>query len=192
MSAQTITQQVRWQDFSVRSEVDTVLEMARQQGWQDCEVFGSGAMIMQPQEAQGWKLIPADMYEYSIPLKAARRVLQVINAGVRVQGVIIADDQRREVVTPPPAPDSPSVLLEWARLLADRAAKALLLVLAAGMLIFLAGMAYILLTAAPLLIGMLVLGAFMGAGTKYDPKLVILVDDGSGGSAWIALFTWYD
>lgn len=191
MSAQTITQQVRWQDFSVRNEVDTVLEMARQQGWQDCEVFGSGTMIMQPQEAQGWKLIPADMYEYSIPSDAARRVLQVINAGVRVQGVIIADDQRREVVTPPPAPDSPSVPLEWARPLAARAAKALLwLVVAAVMLIFLAGMVYILLTAAPLLIGMLVLGAL--TGTKYDPKLVILVDDGRGGSAWIALFTWYD
>jgi putative transposon-encoded protein len=193
MSAQTITQQVRWQDFIVRNEVDTVLEIARRQGWQDCKVFGSGAMITHPREAQGWKLIPADMYEYSIPSEAASRVVQVINAGVRVQGVIIADDQRREKATPPAAPESPSVPLEWVKPLAARAAKALLrLAAAAGMLILAAGLAYILLTAAPLLIGVLVLVAFTGMGTEYDPKLVILVDDGSGGSTWIDLFTWYD
>ena len=191
MSAQTITQQVRWQDFSVRTEADTVLEMARQQGWQECEIFGSGAMITHPQEAQGWKLFPADMYEYSIPSEAARRVLRVINAGVRIQGVIIADDQRREAPTPPPAPESTSKLLEWAKPLAAWAGSALLkLVVAAGILVFVAGMAYILLMMAPLLIGMLMLGAF--PGINYDPKLVILVDDGNGGSAWIALFTWYE
>jgi hypothetical protein len=190
MSAQTITQQIRWQDLSVRTETDTVMEIARRQGWQDCEIFGNGAMITSPQEARGWKLIPANMYEYSIPTEAARRVLQVINAGVRVQGVIIADDQRRKAM-PPPAPDNPGKPLEWVGPLAARAGKALLcLAGAAAMLAFVAGFVSILLMGWPLLIGMLVLVAF--TGTNYDPKLVILVDDGSGGSAWIALFTWYE
>ncbi len=188
MSAQTVTQQVRWQDLSVRTEIDTVMEIARRQGWQDCEIFGSGAMITSPQEERGWKLIPADMYEYSIPPEAARRVLQVINAGVRVQGVIIADDQRREAPTPP---DNPGKSLEWVGPLAAQAGKALLcLVGAAAMVAFVAGIVSILLMGWPLVIGMLVLGAF--SGVKFDPKLVILVDDGSGGSAWIALFTWYE
>lgn len=191
MSAQTITQQVRWQDLSVRAEIDTVMEIARRQGWQDCEIFGSGAMITGPQEARGWKLIPADMYEYSIPPEAARRVLQLINAGVRVQGVIIADDQRREAPAPPA---SPGKSLEWVGPLAARAGKVLLcLVGAAAILAFVAGIVSILLMGWPLLIGILVLGVF-GAltGVNYDPKLVILVDDGSGGIAWIALFTWYE
>ncbi len=191
MSAQTNTQQVRWQDLSVRTEIDTVMEIARRQGWKDCEIFGSGAMITDPGEARGWKLIPADMYEYSIPPEAASRVLQVINAGVRVQGVIIADDQRREAPTPPPEPDSPSKPLEWVGPLAARAGKVLLwLAGAAVILAVIAGIVSILLMGWPLLIGMLVLMAF--TGTNYDPKLVILVDDGNGGSAWIALFTWYD
>jgi hypothetical protein len=131
------------------------------------------------------------MYEYSIPVEAARRVLQVINAGVRVQGVIIADDQRRKASAPPPAPDSPGKPLEWIGPLAAEAGKALLwLAGAAVVLAFVAGLVYIMLMAAPLLIGLMVLGAF--AGNSYDPKLVILVDDGNGGSAWISLFTWYD
>jgi hypothetical protein len=181
MSAQTITQQVRWQDLSVRSERDIVMEMARRQGWHDCEIFGSGDMITGPQEERGWKLIPADIYEYSIPAEAARRVLQVI----------IADDQRRKTPTAPPALRSRGKSLEWVGPLAARAGKALLgLAGAAAMLAFVAGIVYILLMAPLLLIGMMVLGAF--AGTHYDPKLVILVDDGNGASAWIALFTWYD
>ncbi len=189
MSDQTITQQVRWQDLKVRSEADLVMELARRQGWQDCGSFGSGAMITSPQEARGWKLIPADMYEYSIPVEAARRVMQVINAGVRIQGVIIADDQRREAPTPPPEPDSQA--LDWIGPLAAQAGKALLwLAGAAAMLAFVAGMASIMLIAAPVLVIMMMLGG--STGTSYDPKLVILVDDGNGGSAWIDLFTWYD
>jgi hypothetical protein len=37
-----------------------------------------------------------------------------------------------------------------------------------------------------------VAGAGTGTGVKYDPKLVILVDDGRGGTVWISLLTWYD
>ena len=100
MFTQPNTQLVQWQDFKVRSEVDVVLEIAHQKGWKDCEIFGNGDMITQPLESMGWKLIPADLYEYSIPAEGVDRVLQTINAGVRIQGVIIADDNRRK--EPPP------------------------------------------------------------------------------------------
>ena len=40
-----ITQKVRWQDLKVKNEVETVLEIAHQEGWEDCEIFGYGDMI---------------------------------------------------------------------------------------------------------------------------------------------------
>ena len=51
MSTQTLGPQVRWQDLRMRSEIELVLEIAKQQGWDDCEVFGSGDMITQPQDS---------------------------------------------------------------------------------------------------------------------------------------------
>jgi hypothetical protein len=164
--------------------------MARRQGWRDCEIFGNGEMITGPQEARGWKLIPADTYESAIPAEAARRVLQMINSGVRIQGVIIADDQRRKA-PPLSAPASPRKSLAWVRPLAARVGKTLLgLIGAAALLAVLAGFVYVLVMAPLLVIGLMLLGCF--AGTNFDPKLVILVDDGNGGSSWISLFTWYD
>ena len=109
MFTQPTTQLVQWQDFKVKSEVDIVLEIAHQKGWKDCEIFGHGDMITQPLESKGWKLIPADLYEYSIPAEGVDRVLKTINAGVRIKGVIIADDERKSA--PPPAPARPSISL---------------------------------------------------------------------------------
>ncbi len=53
MFTESTTQQVQWQDFIVKSEVDVVFEMARQKGWKDCEIFGYGDMITQPLEFKG-------------------------------------------------------------------------------------------------------------------------------------------
>ncbi len=47
-------------------------------------------------------------------------------------------------------------------------------------------------------IGLLLFGMASGTGTStsegydYDPKLVVVVDDGEGGTTWISLYTWYD
>lgn len=108
MTTQTIVEQVRWQDLKIRGEIDTVLEIAKQHGWNDCEIFGYGDMLTEPQESMGWDLIPADLYEHSIPPEAVRRLHQLINAGIRVQGVIIADDQCKTTApasAPAPAPE---------------------------------------------------------------------------------------
>jgi hypothetical protein len=211
MSTQTIPRQVRWQDLTVMSEIDIVLEIARRQNWKDYEIFGHGDMITQPQDSNGWKLIPADQYEYSIPTEAVSRVHQLINAGVRIQGVIIADDVRREipaptsVTTPVPAPvhaptsARPKVSLQPIKTALSSVGKTLLkLILIAGVIAFL-GLIVVslvalikfmpwLLLVAPLLI----IGAVSSTGTKYDPKLIILVDDGSGIAVWVSLFTWYE
>jgi hypothetical protein len=198
MFTQTATQLVQWQDLKVRSEVDIVLDLANQKGWKDCEIFGSGDMITQPLDSNGWTLIPADLYEYSIPAQGADRVLQAINAGVRIKGVIIADDQRRTEPTPSRfkvfLQSAGAVLSSMGKVLLGWLGKAMLGlllvagVIAIGCLIFLAitklGLA---------ILGIAFLGMlFSGTATDYDPKLIILVDDGNGGTEWISLFTWYD
>ena len=113
MPTLTIAEQVRWQDLKVRGEIDIVFEIAKREGWDDCEVFGYGDMLTEPRESMGWDLIPADLYEHSIPPEAVGRLHQIIDAGIRVQGVIIADDQRKTqpALVPAPAPAKPRLSL---------------------------------------------------------------------------------
>jgi len=189
MSTQPVNQQVRWQDLNVRNEIDVVLEIAQREGWKDCEIFGRGDMITRPRELMGWKLIPADLYKYSIPREAVGRLYQIINAGVRIQGVIIADDERRKEATPTPA--NPKVLRPSVKKIVSSIGKALLrLIFVVGAIAVIALFALSIIYVAPILILGLLIGAVTGA--DYDPKLVILVDDGKGGTAWVSLFTWYD
>ena len=172
MFTQPGTQLVRWQDLKVKSEVDIVFEIAAQKGWKDCEIFGYGDMITQPLESMGWKLIPADLYEYSIPAEGVERVLQIINAGVRIKGIIIADDKRR--TAPPPAPASLHVSLPPAETVFSWIGKALL-----GLLKV---VGFILVSPIILLAALL----------SFDPKLIILVDDGNDHTVWVSLLTWYE
>ena len=192
MFTQPTTQQVQWQDLKVISEVDLVLQIAQHNGWKDCEIFGHGDMITQPQESNGWILIPADLFEYSIPAEGVDRILQIVNAGVRIQGVIIADDQRR--TNPSPIPAKPGVSLPSARAVFSMIGKVLLgLVVIAGVAL----LGLTLVAATIILAPLLILGAAMDHNPKlidwdYDPKLIILVDDGNGGIAWISVLTWFD
>ena len=183
MFTQPTTQQVQWQDLKVISEADLVLKIAQQNGWKDCEIFGSGDMITQPLESMGWNLIPADLFEYSIPDAGVDRILQIINAGVRIQGVIIADDLRK--TKPPLIPAKPGVSLPSTRTVFSILGK-LLLGFIVIIWVALFGFTFVVgaLIFAPLLI--------LGAAFDHDPKLIILVDDGNGGLAWISVLTWFD
>ena len=241
MPTLTIAEQIRWQDLKVRGEIDIVFEIAKREGWDDCEVFGYGDMLTEPRESMGWDLIPADLYEHSIPPEAVGRLHQIIDAGIRVQGVIIADDQRKAqpVLAPAPAPAKPrlslsflkpvmhgigkavtgiirtagavasffgSALVGLAGAVASFIGKALLGLICVAAAISVAGFAYYVLS--HFLWMMIPLGIFMligacsstnpgtGANTSweydYDPKLVVLVDDGTGRTVWVSLYTWYD
>ena len=182
MSTQTLTQQVRWQDLTVMSEIDIVLEIARRQNWKDYEIFGHGDMITLPQDSKGWKLIPADQYEYSIPAEAVSRVHQLINAGVRIQGVIIADDLRREIParTPvttlvlAPTPAQPKVSLQPIKTALSSVGKTLLgLILIAGVIA---------------VVGLIVVS--LVALIKVMPWLLLLAPLlllGGGRAAWVCL-----
>jgi hypothetical protein len=218
MSAPIMLDQVRWQDLQVRSELQLVLEIAQKEGWKDCEVFGTGDMIVEPQESKGWKLIPADLYKDSIPPQAVERLHQVINAGIRVRGVIIADDGRRaepateiEVIPAPmPVRERPKVSLSFLRPVVLLLARVLLgVVCIAGIIAIGLGILALVSTVVQafvhlwwiLPIGLLFFG-IANSGTRtsqgtgsaydYDPQLVILVDDGTAGTSWVSLFTWYD
>jgi hypothetical protein len=183
MLSQSTAQIIQWQDFKLPSEADLVLNLGQQNGWKDCKIFGRGAMITQPLESMGWKLIPADLYEYSIPVEGVNRILQIINSGVHIQGVIIADDQRNKKSTTAPAtPLKPQVSSKTS---SDMIGKVLLGFVFIAMLIVIGSFALIgTVLIAPMLL--------MGIATNYDPELVILVDDGNEGLAWISIFTWYD
>ena len=205
MVTQPITQEVRWQDLKVRSEVDIVLDLADQKGWKDCEIFGSGDMITRPLESTGWTLIPADLYEYSIPAEGVDRVLQAINAGVRIKGVIIADDQRRAEPTASrlkvflqsvgiAVSFVRTALLSVGKVLLGVLGKALLGLLLVAGVIAIGYLIFLVITKLGLaILGVAFLGmVFLGTVTGLDPKLIILVDDGNGGTVWISLLTWYE
>jgi hypothetical protein len=204
MSAQTLGQQVQWQDLKVRSELEVVFEVAGKEGWKDYEIFGYGDMITQPREITGWKLIPADQYDHSIPIEAIKRLHEVINAGVRVQGVVIADDQRR--TEPPPAPVKPRVQLKKVLLKAvgsvvSGIVRALVwLTIVAICVAVVIGLIALVVNWPVYFVPLIILGLLACASAssitntsmRYDPKLVVLVEDGNGGTAWVSLFTWYE
>ena len=231
MFTENTTQQVQWQDFIVKSEVDVVFEMARQKGWKDCEIFGYGDMITQPLESKGWKLIPYDLYEYSIPAEGVDRVLKTINAGVRIKGVIIADDQRKSA--PPPAPARPGISKPSAikgvivavdqrksapppapaRPSISRPSEIKGVIVAvdqrkstpppaptrpssrssAGTIFSFIGIVLLGLIVTPFAFALMPLWIIVNIfGQDYDPKLIVLVDDGKGNHVWISLLTWYE
>lgn len=183
MFKQPTTQLIQWQDLQVISDVDLVLKIAQKYGWTDCKIFGHGDMIMQPMESMGWKLIPANLFEYSIPAEGVDRIVQIINAGVRIQGVLIADDMHK--TNTQHSITKPLVSLQTVRTVLSIICKALL-----G-LVFITGVILVGLT---ILAGLFMLAPLLILNTVagYDPKLIILVDDGNGGMAWISVFTWYD
>lgn len=235
MSTQMMTEQIRWQDLKVRGEIDIVFEIAKREGWDDCEVFGYGDMLTEPRESIGWDLIPADLYEHSIPPEAVGRLHQIIDAGIRVQGVIIADDQRKTppALDPTPEPANPRFSLSSLNPIVTGIGKAVTgIIRAAGAVASFFGSALVGLTGAVVaLIGKALVGLLYAAGAialigvagymlihyfwlalplgflflisaasdpdpsrrvKYDPKLVVLVDDGTGSTVWVSLYTWYD
>lgn len=197
MLTQPNTKLVRWQDLKVKSQVDAVMEIAQSRGWKDCEIFGYGDMITQPLDSKGWKLIPADLYQYSIPAEGVVRVLEVIQAGVQIKGVVIADDERS--AAKPDRPARWNISLPTAEMVASFIGKSAALigrVLAALLVIALPIAIVLALAAFPIgflkVAGAIAISLLFFGGTDYDPKLIILVDDGTGNTVWISVLTWYE
>lgn len=197
MITQPTAQLVQWQDFKVKSEVDAVMEMAQSRGWKDCEIFGYGDMITQPLDSKGWKLIPADLYQYSIPAAGVARVLEIIQAGVQIKGIVIADDERS--AAKPARSTGLNISLPTAEAIISFIGKAAALVgkLLATLLVIALPIAIVLAIAVfPMgfikTAGVITLTILLFGSIGYDPKLIILVDDGAGNTVWISVLTWYE
>ena len=192
MLPETKTTAFTIQEFQVMTE-DMMLinDLAAKHGWADIEVFGKGDMVGSPKIANHWKLIPADLYESTIPTEARQRVYIAYKAGVQIKGVVIADDERKPAS--PPASKDKTIEINQAMEKADQFGSVMLKVLlglavAAVTAVVISALAAILVTIGT---GLLILTG-LGAVLSLDPKLVILIDDGNGGTIWVSLYTWYD
>jgi hypothetical protein len=163
------------------------------------ERFWEGEMIEAPVDVNGWRLIPADQYEYSIPAEAVERVLHLVNSGVKLKGVVIADDVRspqikknqpaprhtRQTVQPKPEPTP--IEFDW-----DAAGKVLKVLGLMGLAVAaVVTMSWLLAALVTIGTGLLVATLIIGA-LAFDPKLIVLISDGDGGTIWVSLYTWYD
>ena len=186
------TEKYAVQEFQVMTE-DMMLinDLAAKHGWPDVEVFGKGDMIGSPKIANHWKLIPADLYESTIPTEAKQRVNIAYKAGVRIKGVIIADDERRPAS--PPASKMQTHEINQAMEKAKQVGSVMLKVLFGLALATIAVVVISALAAILVAVGTaLLVIAGIGTALVYDPQLIILIDDGSGGTIWVSLYTWYD
>ena len=178
------TDQVLFQVMS--DDMFLLSEIASQNGWTDVERFWQGEMINTPIDVNGWKLIPADQYEHSIPAEAVERVLLLVNSGVQIQGIVIADDLRIhqvQKIQPEPTP----IQINW------DVVKAVLKVLGTIVAVIAAivTLSSLLAILATVGMGLLVVTGIVAA-VAFDPKLIVLISDGNGETVWFSLYTWYD
>jgi hypothetical protein len=95
---------IRWQDFEVRVDVvGSVFEILEENGYKankDYGYFGHGEMITEITDRGEWKLFPSELYDKTIPPWAMQRVSTLINAGIHIKGLVIADDIKRYTEQP--------------------------------------------------------------------------------------------
>lgn len=189
MSKQTVTKQVRWQDLRVRNDIDLVWNLAHEQGWEDCEIFGYGNMITNTQEEMGWELIPADLYKYSIPAEGLRRVHTLVNQGVRIHGIIIADDQHKNEISQKGTQSKESSTTK--REIFPYWGKAIPALIFSAVIVSLFSLSFTtILFLTPLITLILLLGSALNL--EFDPKLIVILEDDNKDKVWVSLFTWYD
>jgi hypothetical protein len=166
-------------------------DLASKYNWKDVEVFGQGDMIGSLVVANHWTLTPADYYQYSIPIEAMQRIYLAHKAGVQIKGVVIADDERKP--TRPPARQLQPGAINLVLKNADQAGAIILKMLLGIAAVVVGAIVISALAAILLAIGLAVLViAGVGAALVYDPKCIILIDDGMGGTIWVSLYTWWE
>lgn len=183
---ETKTQKNTLEFMTYSKDMEFVDKMVAQYLWNDVEVICQREMVTAPVFENGWKLIPADQYEYSIPPEALRRVSLLLNAGVRIQGIIIADDVRSRPAKPK-TPDIGPIEIDWVTV---RKVLRFLGIMAA---VLAAVVAIITLAAVIAAIGLgLLVAVALGTALVYDPKLIVLIPDAEGKTIWVCLYTWYE
>lgn len=154
------------------SQFEQIRSLAEKSGWNnqsDIKLFGKGKMIADQTTINGWILKPVNLYEQIIPPEAMQRVMELINAGIKIKGIVIADDERKYEVVPEPEqiPDEiPGITGEDVMRVAGRVLNGAMEVAGVGITVVSA-------------IASLLL---------FDPILVVVLED----FKWVSLYTWYD
>ena len=59
------------------------------------EVIGHGVMPTKPMQIGEWWVVPADQYDSTIPPEAYKKLNALINRGIKIKGVFVADDIKK-------------------------------------------------------------------------------------------------
>ncbi|MBN1536195.1 MAG: hypothetical protein JW908_05640 [Anaerolineales bacterium] len=130
----------------------------------DYEVIGKGRLPTEPMQIGDWWVVPAHVYNSTIPPEAIGKVFDLINQGVRLRGLLVADDIRKT------KPQEKNEHENEANQVGDRIF---------GIIAGIAGA-----------VGMLALGMIwlLGSVVAYDPMLIAVLEDGR----WICIHSWYE
>ena len=143
--------------------MDTQICQPKLQVTEEFEVVGSGEMPTEPCQIGEWWVVPAEQYKGKVPKEAQQKLFSIINQGLKIKGVLIADDIR-EIEQKKEQEKKKKEMIQKAAL---------------------AGIAAL---AAPA-IGMgLGLAAIVFGLCAYDPILIAVSEDGR----YICCGTWFD
>lgn len=129
----------------------------------DYEVIGHGGMIYTPQQIGQWWIVPAQDYKGKIPPDIQRKMFELVNQGVAIQGFLIAEDM---------------AVIEARRKREQEKKEATEKAVKMGMQAL----------AVPFIALRMGLILFVSALMAFDPMLIGILEDGS----WICLGTWFD
>lgn len=150
-------------------DIELLFKTAQEKGWKDVGTFGHGKMITEITNIGEWRLFPADLYNNPIPAWAMQRVFYCVNAGIKIKGIVIADDLRKytEKPTKPVPPKLPD-MSEFVKFI---------------------GALFGFLLHAALMIGYIAL-MIIASIIQFDP-LVVIVLDGKEDSPWMYIAEYY-
>ncbi len=158
----------------ISQDTKDVMSLARKKHW-GFRVLGDRGMIPNPIFLFGWWFIPLEQDKLVIPARANRRVQELLNAGVRIKGVIVAHQSTyclpAPKAEPKPKPQpKPKKELDWQPLI-----KTITVALQITL-----GMATAVLYA---------VGIVLSVGVQMiliDPALIVVLEDGT----WVEVMSW--
>jgi len=146
-------------------------------------VVGYGKMIAEPIFKNGWYIVPLEQYTDIIPKLAIESVEQMKQAGVEIDGVVIATRMNEPPAQSPPQDtnDTISYISEIALGKAVEFGKAILPTakIIGKTILTIAG-------AVGVILGVVLIIGLAGACLSNDPVLIVVLKDGT----WVEVMRW--
>lgn len=131
------------------------------------EVVGFGEVPTQPVQIGDWWVMPAELYQRKVPKEAYQKLFSLIRQGVKIKGVLIADDMKKI--------EYRQQQEEKKKEIAKKVALIGAATLAVPIVMPIIGFAF-------------GLAAVLFSLCVYDPMLICVLDDGR----YICLHSWFD